>query len=140
MVPKEPLIIIWELARAEQACDPFAFRFVPQEYVLRGAGGVFRSAVFPWEPGLLTDLEALRLPRRDPAIVARVGEALRRFLDPAGFPEYERAIESAQQEQRPIVLTVRSAAAELYALPWELLTLRGSDQATCDLTSLLLLF
>lgn len=138
MVPKEPLSIIWELARAEQAGDPFAFRFVPQEYVLRGEGGVFRSAVFPWEPGLLTDLEALRLPRRDPAIVARVGETLRRFLDSAGFPEYERAIESAQQDQRPIVLTVRSAAAELYALPWELLTLRGSGQALGELTSLLL--
>lgn len=133
-----PLSLILEFARAAQAGDPFAFRFVPQDYLLRGEGGVFANAVFPWDAGLLADLEAVRRPGRDPALVARVGEVLRHFLEPAGWAEYERRIEFAQREQHQIVLTVRSAAAELYALPWELLTLRSSGQHLGELTGLLL--
>lgn len=35
----DSLTIALELTRCEQADDPFGFRFMPQEYLLRSAGG-----------------------------------------------------------------------------------------------------
>ena len=74
-----PLLIILEFARAEHAEDSWAFRFVPQDYLLRTAGGGFERASFSWDEALLLDLEAMRRPGRDPVVVARLGERLRRL-------------------------------------------------------------
>ena len=68
-----PLLLVLEFARAEQAEDPYAFRFAPQDYLLRTSGGGFESARFPWEEALLMDLEAVRRPSCDPVVVARLG-------------------------------------------------------------------
>ena len=118
-----------EFARANDAGDPHAFRFAPQSYLVRGERGDFTSAEVGWSRELLEDLEALRLPGRDPAALNRVGDVLRRTLGPAGWRQREGAIVDAVAEGRPVSVTVRSAAAELYALPWELLTLRSTGQS-----------
>lgn len=130
--------LIWEFARAERAGDPYALRFEPQEYLLRSAGGGFESASFDWSPELLADLDALRRPSRDPAILPRLGERLRQFLLPLGWAEHEQQILTACARGERVVLTIRSAAAELYALPWELLTIKSSGQHLGELPSLLL--
>jgi hypothetical protein len=52
------------------------------------------------------------------------GEGLRRFVTPLGWPEMAAQIRQATEQGRRVFVTVRSAAAELYALPWELLTLK----------------
>ena len=62
MPPKEPLCITLEFARAEQAGDPFGFRFAPQPYLLRSANGGFESTTLHWNQELLADLEAARTP------------------------------------------------------------------------------
>ncbi|HNN98275.1 MAG TPA: CHAT domain-containing protein, partial [Pseudomonadota bacterium] len=124
--------------RAERAGDPYALRFEPQEYLLRGEGGGFESAPFDWSPDLLADLDALRRPSRDPAILPRLGERLRQFLLPLGWAEHEQQILTACARGERVVLTIRSAAAELYALPWELLTIKSSGQHLGELPSLLL--
>lgn len=118
-----------EFARANDAGDPHAFRFAPQSYLVRGERGDFTSAEVGWSRELLGDLEALRLPGRDPAALNRVGDVLRRTLEPAGWRQREGAIVDAVAEGRRVSVTVRSAAAELYALPWELLTLRSTGQS-----------
>ena len=53
---QSPLTPILEFARAEQADDAFAFRFVPQTYRLRTAGGGVQHANFPWDGALLAEL------------------------------------------------------------------------------------
>lgn len=124
----DSLSLVLEFARAAQADDPFAFRFAPQDYLVRRAGGGVDSARLSWDAELLADLEAVRRPGRDPAIVQRLGETLRRFLGSAGWSEREAELSAAVQAHRPVILTIRSAAAELYALPWELLALRSTGQ------------
>ena len=134
----EPLTLLLEFARAQESDDPYAFHFSAQQYLLRSPGGGFENAELSWDQGLLGDLDAIRLPGRSPELMQRVGEALRRFLEPADWASSEVAILKAVQEGRPIVLTIRSAAAELYALPWELLTLKTTGQHLGELARLLL--
>ena len=126
-----------EFARAEQAGDPFAFRFTPQPYLLRTKGGGFQSAEFPWSEALLDDLESLRKPRPDRAIVQRIGELLRRFVTPLGVEAQLDQIVAASRAGKEVCITFRSAAAELYALPWELLADRHSGQAIGSLPGVL---
>ncbi|MCB9569336.1 MAG: hypothetical protein H6710_19335, partial [Myxococcales bacterium] len=138
MAAIEPLRIVLEFARASDAGDPHAFRFAPQSYLVRGPRGEFTSTEVAWSRELIEDLEALRLPGRDPAALQRVGEVLRRILEPAGWREHEGAIVDAVAEGRRVSVTVRSAAAELYALPWELLTLRSTGQNLGSVSGVLL--
>lgn len=134
----DPLLLDLEFARTDQTEDPFAFRFVAQPYVLRREGGRFETVRFDWTPAVLADLQAVRQPDRDPAIVQRVGELLREFLQPTDWPLQEAQCIQALRSGRLVVLTVRSAAAELYALPWELLALRDSGQQLGELPNLLI--
>ena len=124
----EPVHIELELVRAEAADDAFAFRFARQTYLIRGPGGAYETAELPWSRELLRDLDEVRRPDRDPAVVARVGDMLRELLGAAGWARHEAAIVEARAARRRVHLTIRSAAAELYALPWELLTLRADGQ------------
>lgn len=120
--------LVFEFARAEQAGDPFAFRFEPQSYLLRRSGGGFETAVFPWDRALLNDLAALQTPGCDRVIVQRIGELLRRFLMPLGLADSLTQRTDSANAEKPLMITIRSAAAELYALPWELLTDKTSGQ------------
>ncbi|MCA9704845.1 MAG: CHAT domain-containing protein [Myxococcales bacterium] len=125
---REPVHIELEFVRAKEADDAFAFRFSRQTYLVRGRQGDYETAELPWNRELLADLEEVRRPDRDPATVARVGALLREFLDPAGWSGHESTIVQARAQRRRVYLTIRSAAAELYALPWELLELRADGQ------------
>ena len=139
-MPPGDLEIVLEFARAEQTDDPFAFRFGSQAYLMptpRGGGGYGRSELV-WDSALLARLQAIRRPGRDPALVQEVGELLRRFLAPIGWETIERTIADAVRERRPVRLSVRSQAAELYTLPWELLTLRTSGQSLGGLPGVLI--
>jgi WD40 repeat protein len=133
-----PLLLELEFARAEQADDPFAFRFAPQDYLLRQEGGRTEVARFAWTPEVQAELAAIRLPGRDPTVLQRLGGRLRTFLKGTSWPQGEAQIVAAAAAGRGVVLTVRSAAAELYTLPWELLTLRDSGQHLGELPGLLL--
>lgn len=129
---------VLEFARAEQAGDPFGFRFEPQQYLLRSAGGGFESAELPWDASLLKDLAAVRQSHCDRVIVQRIGELLRRVLTPLGFAEQSAQIVAADRAGQSVILTIRSAAAELYALPWELLTEKGTGLHLGGLPNVLL--
>lgn len=118
------LRLILQFLRAKESGDPYAFRFEPQDYILPTIGGDSASARFDWTPEVLAELQALRRPGRDPELVQRMGERLRAFIHDARWAQMEVQILRAIAEHRPIYLTIRSAAAELYALPWELLTLK----------------
>ena len=135
---QEPLQVVLEFVRAEQAGDPHGFRFGSQVYLLRSAGGGFASAELTWDEALLAQLAAVRLPGRDPALVQRLGETLRSFVSAAGWAGHEPEILAAVARQQRVILTFCSAAAELYALPWELLTLQRTGQHLGELPQVLL--
>src|SRR3569832_506552 len=109
-----PLLIELEFARAERADDPHAFRFVPQEYHLRREGGRYETARYDWTHELEADLQAVRLPGRDPEISQRLGECLRWFLQPTDWSAQEQQCVEALRDERGVILTIRSAAAEIY--------------------------
>ena len=120
---------VLEFARVQKAGDPYGFRFEEQEYWLRQKGGGVKTARFPWNEQLMADLQALAREEPDPEVARRLGEQLRRFLDELDWGGYEPALRGRRAPR----LVVRSAAAELYALPWELVTVGGSGQHLVDL-------
>ena len=132
------LSVVLELTRSHAPADPYAFRFEPQSYTLRTEGGGRLVLEIEWGPELLADLQQMRQPDRDPAVVQRLGEAMARFLERASWPERARAIAQARDAGRRVLVTIRSNAAELYALPWELLTLPGQGQHLGSLPGVLL--
>lgn len=134
----EPLVLELEFVRKSSASDPYEFQFTPQAYILRRGQGEYDEAHFPWTVDLLRSLEEIRLPGRSPALVQQVGDTLRQFLSTTGWATSEALILSAVERQRSVVLTLRSAAAELYALPWELMTLQKGGQHLGELPSVLL--
>ncbi|MEZ4451246.1 MAG: CHAT domain-containing protein [Nannocystaceae bacterium] len=79
----------------------------------------------------------MRHPGADPAILAEVGETLRRFLAPTGWEVHEERISAAVRHRQAVQITIRSAAAELFALPWELLTLHATGQSLGGLPGVL---
>ena len=116
-----------EFARRQHVDDPHRFVFGPQEYTVRLDDGEYRQVSVGWDT-LLADLKELRRPGRDAAVVGRVGTRLRQILDPAGWDRIEGAIKTALSTGRKVQIVIRSAAAEIYALPWEVLTLRSSGE------------
>jgi WD40 repeat protein len=117
-----PLSIVLELTRIAEPDDPYAFRFEPQGYILRGSAGSLDRLEIPWSPQLLADLDVIRRPGRDPAILQRVGDLMQKALRPTGWRALGEQIRAASEAGRLVLVTLRSNAAELYALPWELLT------------------
>jgi hypothetical protein len=134
MAPEEttPYSLTIEIARAEGAGDPHAFRYMRQDYVFRSAKG-FGSAEFPWDEQVLGAMAQLLRPRPEPGALQHLGERLRTFLEQGlstheGWAHHELALLQAVEAGRPVYLTFRFGAAELYSLPWELVALRTTGQ------------
>ncbi|MCA9635108.1 MAG: hypothetical protein KC420_03630, partial [Myxococcales bacterium] len=117
------LAIILEFTRTHEPQDPYAFRFLPQDYTRRTTGGGVERIRIEWNDEFLADLTALRDPRHDPALVRKIGEQLRQALNAAAWSSIEKQISQADRDDQSIFVTIRSNAAELYALPWELTTI-----------------
>ena len=129
--------ILLEFTRADHADDPYAFRFGTQAYLLHTAGGGVRSTTLTWDDELLGALDKLRADPCEPATVQQLGNRLRHFLTPTHFETHERIIAHAVEHNQPVYITIRSAAAELYALPWELLTIGNTGQHLGELPQVL---
>jgi hypothetical protein len=138
MDSSDSLTFTLELARANKAGRPYDCVFAPQAYVLRSADGGFKDATFPWTEALLADLAQLRRPDRDPVVVQRLGELMRTFLAPTNWPVIEAEVLAAVEQGHPVVIAIRSAAAEIYALPWELLTIEATGQHLGELPGVLM--
>nr|WP_240806880.1 CHAT domain-containing protein [Polyangium spumosum] len=134
-MPGENLLL--EFTRTAQADESFVLPDGEVGYVLHTEGGGAETVTIDWTPALFADLDAVRRPGCDPAIVQRLGRALRRFLAPAGWSRHEEDITAASSRGSPVRITFRSNAAELYALPWELLTLKSSGQHLGELPGVL---
>lgn len=134
---KEPLSIVFEFARTDTPENPYAFHYGHQDYALRTTHGGRKRVSLDWSAEFLHDLDALHQPRCDPAVAQRIGRAMCQFLEPSGWTWHAQAIASAAQNATPIIVTIRSAAAELYTLPWELLPLESTGQCVGEIPGLL---
>jgi WD40 repeat protein len=76
---------------------------------------------FPWSEELQADLQKLRRSAAEPGLLERIGARLREFLPAEARTRIESELQEALQQERRVILTIRSDAAELAALPWELL-------------------
>ncbi|MBL9008082.1 MAG: CHAT domain-containing protein [Myxococcales bacterium] len=120
--------LVLEFHRSEQADDPFPFRVGRQQYVRRTAGGGAETAILDWDDALLQDLALVQRPGCDPAIVQRVGDRIQRFMAQTNWSREATELAAAVDRHEPVRITLLLNAAELYALPWELLTFKGSGQ------------
>ncbi|WP_437669536.1 nSTAND1 domain-containing NTPase [Sorangium sp. So ce131] len=118
-----PCEIVLELLRATETEHPFAFVLEEHSYVRHLDGGTGRSGSFPWSEEVLHHLAAVQRERADPEAAAWLAEELRLFLEKLGWELDEQRIRLALDAGRPVHLTLRLGAAELYALPWELVPL-----------------
>ena len=130
--------LLLEMVRSRQADSPFAFQLGPQQYVLRTALGGAETARLDWDAELLDDLIALRSPNPSAERIQRMGARLRQFLMTTSFGQSEAAILDAVGRGEAVQVTLRFAASELFALPWELLMIGASGVQLGALPSLLL--
>src|SRR4051812_9241744 len=115
-----------ELSRAEQVEDTHVSPSGPQAYILRRDRG-FGSATFPWGGAVTAALAELEKDHPDPGRLQGLGDTLRVFIEDClrsleGWGSHEDAIRRAMDAGQDVHVTFRFAAAELYALPWELMT------------------
>jgi hypothetical protein len=133
-----PIDIVLELVRVDNAGDPYGFRFGEERYLRRRELAAYGEATLDWDGELLDRLMRLQCPSPGAEAAQWIGERLRRFLEPAGWEEEERRIAAAARERRGIRITIASAAAELYALPWELLATAPAGQRLCQIPGCIL--
>ncbi|WP_433928231.1 CHAT domain-containing protein [Sorangium cellulosum] len=133
-----PYEIVLELLRATDTSNPFAFELQEQSYVRRLDSGAGRSANFPWRAEVLEHLASIQKENANPAAAAWLGEELRRFLDGLGWSREEENIRGALDVGRPVHITLRLGAAELYALPWEFVPLGATGRPLGSLPGVLL--
>lgn len=128
---------VLEFARTDTPEDPHAFCFTPQDYTLRVADGRRGRLRIPWDNALLAEFADIRRPDRDPAAIQRLGERLRGILEPAGWATIGRELLHTIEGGQLVSVTIRSNAAELYAIPWELLTIGPSGRHLGELRDVL---
>jgi hypothetical protein len=135
-----PLTVTLDLSRAAHAERPYEFVFAPQSYYLHSAGGGIKSATLAWDQALLDDLAAIQQANRDRELAKRLGGRLRDFLASTQWPVLEAKLVDAVMQRRRVVVRIRAAAAELYALPWELLTIEATGQHIGELPNVLVCY
>jgi hypothetical protein len=105
------------------------FVFQPQTYSFLSPSGGIKDSTFNWDAAFLDDLEDVhRTGRRDPELIQRLGARMRVFADRSHWPMWERSVHDAVNDGRRVDVRIRSAARELFALPWELLTIQSMNE------------
>ncbi len=121
--------IVLELSRAQQASVPHIRPSRVEEYVLHTETGGVATMTLDWsDEALWNALAAIASPTPDPSAAREVGNRLRELLLSAEWGRREEQIDTAVRRGEPVFFTVRSSAEELYALPWELITVAPTQQ------------
>lgn len=135
MTPKPPITAVIEVVRTDAAGGPYAFDFAPRDYLFRSSEAGYREARFKWDSAMQERLRSLQRTRPDAVAMQAVAQDLFRFLPDNAIDH--QGILDAPDETR-VVISLRSNAAEIYALPWELLPVGQSGFALADRPNCLL--
>ena len=123
--------------RQDAACQD-DFRWRPHSYV-RIADNVAKGpATFKWSKRQLRDLEALWLERDSEGARDRLAGDLARFGEKLGWTTDAESLGEAEKRGEELLVSVSSAAPELYVLPWEVTRSSGSDIYLADYSGVLL--
>ena len=134
--PATMLHLVIDLTRASRTDDPYGFYFGSADYIVQvscSSGsrihtGRSKTIRVEWST-LLPELEALSGSDDASRLRQRIGDHLRALLGQAGWSAHEIRIDNAlHRDDAPIHVTIRANAAELYLLPWELVTLEAQGQ------------
>jgi len=128
----DPLHLIVELVRADDASNAHGVEVgARQVYLMRDPDdtGRYAEGTFRWTRRVQSDLQALAEASALEDATARLARLVRRFLEGTPWSRYAPLVDAALAEGRSVVITIRSAAAELYALPWEFLPLANGTAA-----------
>jgi WD40 repeat protein len=103
-------------------------------YLLRDpdGSGRYEEGELLWDESMQADLSACADFALASEAVERLAETMRTFVDSAGWKRIAARIDATRATGRPLAITVRSAAHELYTLPWELLDLAGTPVCETD--------
>lgn len=105
---------------------------------MRRDKAVYQDATLRWDQRTLTALEAVQQVPADPEALAFLSQRLNRFVQEAAGADLATALADARAAGAPLHIEVVSAAAELYALPWEQVELAdGPIGAHPDVLSLI---
>ncbi|WP_159396661.1 CHAT domain-containing protein [Sorangium cellulosum] len=136
--PLAPLELVLDFTLTADADGPVPFGLQEKTYLLQDEDGGHGIVTLPWGSDLLQDLSTISREGHGRGAMQHVGAQLRDFLEPAGWASKEAVIVEANQAGRRVHLSIRSSAAELHALPWELLTLRASGRHLAEFDGVLL--
>jgi hypothetical protein len=126
---QKPLERTLTFFRKNRIEDTYGFSFKRQKYIVVHTHGAIKEAPFPWDAPEFWDVfMRLQKPSPDSETLKLMGKYLRDFLHKTDWSRDEAAINQALENQQPIDLTIRSNAAEMYTLPWDLLLLEPSDR------------
>lgn len=129
--PPRPEALVFELFREDDPAGKKPFSERATDYVRRREGAGPVSAKLRWDKILGLPMRRLIRPGEetldDEKSAATLGEALRELLDRLEFDDIERAA-AARTGTDHVLCTLRLGAPELFAIPWELAPLRGSDR------------
>jgi CHAT domain len=119
-----------EFVRTSDSENPYAVGAGELEvrYLLREEQGDYQEVQIRWTEALKAQLEELRLMKADASEVQAMGEWLRGLLKHTHWDQREEQILEAADAGIPVDLLVRSRAAEIYGLPWELIALGESGR------------
>lgn len=91
----------------------------PVDYLIGGEDDLY-NAQLTWDPEFISDLFEVGKPGALEAS-RRVGQRLRTLLPPQVRERLDGALSESMASGRQVRITLRASAAEIYALPWELL-------------------
>jgi WD40 repeat protein len=126
---RPPLAIELELVRAAEAASPHQVAAGEwNRYLLRNPddSGRYEDGELLWDESMQADLSATGDVASVEEAVKRLGESMRAFIESTGWARIAARIQDARAAGRAVCITVRSAAHELYTLPWELLDAGGT--------------
>ena len=123
------LHVVLELARASDSNRPDAVAEGEwNRYLLRWPddSGRYEQGELVWGAEIEQALAAARDAATQRLAIERLSTAARSLLEAAGWSRIVERIVAARDRGRGTIVTLRPAAHELYALPWELLDVRGT--------------
>ena len=120
------LRLVITFIRTVHRSNPYALPADEQAYMVqisknRRVPGPVREASLDWK-SISNILDDLRSANRSSGTHQRMGDQLQAFLYCAGWQQYESDIRKTLDNEQPVHITLVSNAAELYGLPWELLS------------------
>ncbi|MEM9490318.1 MAG: CHAT domain-containing protein, partial [Myxococcota bacterium] len=129
--------IALEFYRAEQAEKPDIPLDGPTDYLVRTPSGGVENYTLDWAEWQ-ERIAALDVRTTSPGALREIGTRLREALRGLRLSAAEADIVAASRREQPVIITIKSAAAEIARLPWELWVVKPTGQHLAELENVLL--